>query len=468
MLTRRDIVLTSLFGAGLWGLRAAATGLPAALLLDPRRVLADPPAQNPLAQYIIFQTSGLGDPINANCPGTYDDINGSVMTAGIAHSADPLMAPAPLMVGSQSYQAALPWASPWQSVPNVVTQALWQTALARTTFWHIATETPIHPKEPDVLKLLDQTQANEMLVSLLAKSLAPQLGTIQPQPIALGAASPSEALVYGGQTQPLIPPTALKATLTNPAGPLTNLQSLRDQTMNSLYDLYKNQATPGQKAYVDALVTSQQQARNISQNLLSLLDSIKDNSVASQISAALALIQMKVTPCLTIHIPFGGDNHRDPNLAAETQQTASVDANGNPAATLSGAPAIAALVAAIDAAGLTDQVTIMSLNVFGRTLATATGAGTGRQHNQNHHVAVTIGRGFKGGVVGGVAPGPGGEYSAVNIDSKSGLGSASGDVTPETSLASWGQTMMAAVGIDAATIAQAIPTGTTITGALAT
>jgi hypothetical protein len=468
MLTRRDILLTSLFGAGLWGLRAAATGLPAALLLDPRRVLADPPLQNPLAQYIVFQTSGLGDPINANCPGTYDDINGSAMTAGIAHSADALMAPTPLTVGSQSYRAALPWASPWQCVPNVITQALWQSTLARTTFWHIATETPIHPKEPDVLKLMDQTQANEMLPSLLSKSLAPQLGTIQPQPIALGAASPSEALVYGGQTQPLIPPTALKATLTNPAGPLTNLQSLRDQTMNSLYDLYSNEATPGQKAYIDALVTSQQQARNISQNLLSLLDSIKDNSVASQISAALALIQMKVTPCLTIHVPFGGDNHRDPNLVTETQQTASVDANGNPAATLSGAPGIAALAAAIDAAGLTDQVTIMSLNVFGRTLATSTGAGTGRQHNQNHHVAVTIGKGFKGGVVGGVAPGAGGEYTAVNIDSKSGLGSASGDVTPGASLASWGQTMMAAVGIDAATIAQAIPSGTTITGALAT
>jgi hypothetical protein len=470
MPTRREILVTTLFGAGCVGLRALATGLPAALLLDPRKALADPPATNPLAQFIVFQTSGNGDPINANCPGTYDDINGSAMTAGIAHSSDPSMIVTPLSLGSQTYGAALPWAQPWLGVPGVITPALWQTALNRTTFWHIATGTPIHPKEPDVLKLLDQTTANEMLVSLLAKTLAPQLGTIQAQPIALGATSPSEALTFGGQTQPLIPPTALKATLTNPAGPLTSLQSLRDDTMNSLYTLYKSEATPSQRAYIDALVTSQQQARNISQNLLSLLDSIKDNTVGSQILAVMALIQMKVTPVLTIHIPFGGDNHRDPGLATETQQTAGVGANGiyNAAAGLTGVPGIAALMAALDSAGLQDQVTFMSLNVFGRTLATSTGAGTGRQHNQNHHVAIAIGKGFKGGVVGGVAPGAGGEYEAVSIDSKSALGSASGDVPATASLASWGKTMMAAVGIEAATISQAVPNGSTISGALAT
>ena len=469
MFTRRGFVMTTLFGAGCVGLRALATGLPAALLLNPRKALANPAAANPLAQFVIFQTSGNGDPINANCPGTYDDINGSAMTAGIAHSADPLMVATPLMLGTQTYSAALPWAQPWQAVPNVIASALWQSVLNRTTFWHIATETPIHPKEPDVLKLMDQTQSDEMLVSLIAKTLAPQLGTIQPQPIALGAASPSEALTYGGQTQPLIPPTALKATLTNPTGPLTSLQALRDDTMNQLYALYKNEATPTQQSYIDALVTSQQQARNISQSLLSLLDSIKDNTVGSQISAALALIQMKVAPVLTIHVPFGGDNHRDPNLATETQQTAGVTANGtyNAAAGLTGVPGIAALMSALNAANLQDQVTFMSLNVFGRTLAVSTGAGTGRQHNPDHHVAIAIGKGFYPGVIGGVAPGAGEEYEAVAIDSKSGQGSASGDVTPAASLASWGQTMMAAVGIDTTTITQAIPSGLMISGALA-
>jgi hypothetical protein len=469
MLSRRQALLTTLFGAGCVGLRSLATGLPASILLAPRRALAAPPATNPLAQFVIFQTSGNGDPINANCPGTYDDTNGSAMTAGIAHSADPTMAKTPLQMGGATFNAALPWAQPWQSVPNVITPTLWQSVLDRTTFWHIATETPIHPKEQNVLKLMDQTQSDEMLLSLLAKQLATPLGTIQSQPIALGAASPSEALTYGGQTQPLIPPTALKATLAGAAGPLGSLQALRDQTMDALYDVYKNGATPAQQAYIDSLVTSQTQARAISQNLLGMLDSITDNSVASQITAALALIQMKVTPVLTIHVPFGGDNHSDPSLAGEAQQTASLTANGAANTQLNGVPGIAALMAAVYAADLQDQVTFMSLNVFGRTLATSTGASTGRQHNPNHHVAITIGHAFKGGVVGGVAPfsGSGGDYGAVAIDSKSGVGSQSGDVSPSASLASWGKTMLAAVGIDSGTIAEEVPSGTVISGALA-
>ena len=91
--------------------------------------------------------------------------------------------------------------------------------------------------------------------------------------------------------------------------------------MNQLYDLYKNAANPAQQAYIDSLVTSQQQVRNIRQDLLAQLGSIKDNTANSQVLAAVTLIQMKVAPVFAIHIPFGGDNHRDIALAAETTQT---------------------------------------------------------------------------------------------------------------------------------------------------
>ena len=90
MITRRQGLKSTLFGAGLVGLRALATGLPPSFLLNPRRALADgaPPTcgANAKAQYIIFNTSGNGDPINASVPGTYEDPN-------IVHSADPTMAP---------------------------------------------------------------------------------------------------------------------------------------------------------------------------------------------------------------------------------------------------------------------------------------------------------------------------------------------------------------------------------------
>lgn len=433
MISRREAIFSTLFGTGYVGLRALATGLPASLLLNPRKALADGSmctAQDK-AQYIIFNTSGSGDPINANVPGTYDDPK-------ITHSADPTMAPAQLTLQGQPYTAAAPWAS------------LPQNVLDRTVFWHLMTNTPVHPKEPQVLQLMGTTQAAEMLPSLLSKQLAPCLGTIQPQPISVGALTPSEALTYGGAALPVVPALALKATLTNPAGPLTTLQPLRDQTLNQIYELYKTSANPAQQQYIDSLVTSQAQVRNISQSLLSSLASIKDNSAASQVLAAIALIQMNVSPVISIHIPFGGDNHRDIALATEAAQT------------VSGVASIASLTSQLASAGLQDKVTFMSLNVFGRTLGPSNT--DGRQHNSNHQVSVTIGKPFHGGVIGAIAP-VGTDYGALAIDSTSGAGNSSGDVQPVDSLAAFGQTMLAAIGGDPSGITSA--TGKVITAALA-
>jgi hypothetical protein len=344
------------------------------------------------------------------------------------------------MLGGVATTAALPWSTLSQSV------------LDRTSFWHVMTNTPVHPKEPDVLRLMGTTTAGEMLPSLLAKQLAPCLGSIQAQPITLGASSPSEGLSFSGQALPIIPPLALKATLTSPSGGLANLQALRDQTLGQLDELYRGGANPAQKAYLDALIQSQAEVRNIRQDLLSSLSSIKDNSVASQITAAVALIQMNVTPVIAIHIPFGGDNHTDAALAKEAAQT------------VSGVAAIGSLMAQLAAAGLADQVTFLSLNVFGRTLGPSNT--DGRQHNQNHQVSIAIGKPFKGGVIGGVGP-LAGDYGALAIDAATGAGRAGGDVSPAESLASFGKTALAAIGADTAAIEAAINVGKVIPAALA-
>src|SRR5499427_7730592 len=114
MITRREAILSTLFGSGYVGLRALATGLPASFLLNPRKALAaaaTPPAcTTPAkAQFIIFATSGGGDPINSSVPGTYEDAN-------IVHSTDPSMAPTPLSIGGQTFTAAAPWAGLPQAV----------------------------------------------------------------------------------------------------------------------------------------------------------------------------------------------------------------------------------------------------------------------------------------------------------------------------------------------------------------
>jgi len=435
-ISRRKLLLSTLFGAGAVGLRALATGLPASFLLSPRKALADLPtmcANRDKAQYIIFSTSGSGDPINANVPGTYADRN-------ISHSLDPMMAATALTIAGRSYTAAMPWST------------LPQNVLDRTCFWHIMTNTPVHPKEPDVLKLMGATQPTEMFPSLLSKYLAPCLGTIQAQPVSVGAASPSEGLSFAGAALPIIPPPALKATLTSPAGPLTNLQPLRDQTLNQLYDLYKNGASPAQKAYIDSLVQSQAQVRGISQSLLNSLSAIKDSSIEAQITAALALIQMNVTPVVAINIPFGRDNHSDAALKNETAQH------------ISGVAAIGTLMAGLAAAGLQDRVTFVTLNVFGRTLGST--YTDGRNHNGNHQVSISIGKTLKGGVIGGVAP-KANDYGATNIDSRTGNGSASGDIAAVDTLSSFAKTVMTSVGIDGNAISSAIHGGTVITPALA-
>jgi hypothetical protein len=436
-MNRRNALLTTLFGTGMLGLRSLASGLPASLLLNPRKALADPLPSNcdvpEKAQFVIFATSGQGDPINANAPGCYDDPN-------ITHPADPSMAATELTLAGKTYQAAAPWAS------------LPQDVLDRSAFFHLMTNTPIHPKEPDVLKLMGNTYQGEMLPSILAKQLAPCLGTVQNEPICLGASTPSEALSFGGTALPIIPALALQSTLTTPAGPLADLQPLRDQTLNQLYDLYKNDATPAQRAYIDSLVASQTQVRNLNQSLLDALSSISDNGASSQVLAAVTLIQMKVTPVISIHIPFGGDNHRDVGLANEATQT--VAALG----------VIVDLMQKLAQAGLSDQVTLASLNVFGRTLGPSNT--DGRQHNENHQVSFAIGKPFRGGVIGGVAPVQA-DYGALPIDSQSGSGSAGGDIVPADSLASYGQTLLAAVGVPPATIQSQITGGTVIAAALA-
>ncbi len=435
--TRRQALLRTLFGTGAVGLRALATGLPAAFLANPRRALAANPTPacgtQAKAQYFIFNTLGSGDPINANVPGLYDDPK-------IVHSADATMAPTPLKLRGQTFTAAAPWAS------------LPQAVLDRTTFWHLMTNTPVHPKEPDVLRLMGATYGGEMLPSLLAKAMAPCLGTIQSQPLTLGATSPAEGLSFNGAALPIVPALALKATLTNPAGPLANLQALRDKTLGQLYDLYKTGATPAQRAYIDSLVSSQTEVRSINQSLLDALTSIKDNSADSQMLAAVTLIQMKVTPVISVHIPFGGDNHRDIGLQAESTQT------------VAGVATIASLMAQLATAGLSDAVTFASLNVFGRTLGP--GNTDGRQHNENHQVSITIGKPFLGGVIGGVGP-VGKDFGALAIDAKTGAGGAGGAIKPADSLGAFGRTLLSAVGVDKATADNAILGGTVVAAALA-
>src|SRR2546423_1646298 len=105
-LNRREAILGMLFGAGLVGLRSLATGIPAAILLDPRKAFAGAGGASPSGatkpQFLIFSTTSAGDPVNCNAPGTYDDPN-------IGHPSDPSMVGTPIQLGAVSAKAGQVW-----------------------------------------------------------------------------------------------------------------------------------------------------------------------------------------------------------------------------------------------------------------------------------------------------------------------------------------------------------------------
>ncbi len=431
--SRRKLLERTLFGAGLLGLRSLASGIPVSVLRDPRsapRELAregDTPAQSP--QYVILNSLGSGDPVNANVPGMYLDPN-------VSHPLDPAMAPAQLTQNGVTQTAALPWTQ------------LPQWVLDRTVFFHHGTYTVVHSDINKVLTLEAAVQHQEMLVSMLAANLAPALGTVQAEPLTL-----SPAITYQGRPQPILPATALASLLANPSGMLGQLQSLRDSDLDRLNALYKAEGNAAQRAFIDKYAQSQTQARALSDSLLANLTSIKNNSATSQLTAAVTLIQMKVAPVIAVSIPFGGDNHTDVMFASETAQT------------VSGVQAIAGLQAQLQTAGIQDNVSFMSLNVFGRTLTRT----DGRDHNQNHHCMVIIGKPFQGSVVGGIEPSGKNYMNAMSLDSVSGAGvpGGAGDVPFAQTLAAAGKTVAYGAGVDEATIEANITGGKVIGGALA-
>jgi hypothetical protein len=441
---RREALLGMLFGAGYVGLRSLATGIPAAVLMNPRRALAQVPTEGGAPatvtkpQFLIFSTTGSGDPVNCNAPGTYDDPN-------IGHPNDPSMAATPMSFGGQMVKGGLIWSM------------LPQQILSRTCFFHHGTYTVIHPDEGKVLRMMGAVAGGEMLPSMLSRELAPALGTVRQQPISLSG-SFSEAVYFQGAPQPLLTPTTLSSVLASPKNGLgaMDLVKLRDQGLDSLNALVKSSGNPAQKNFIDQYATSTTQLRTLQQGLLSSLSALKNDNQDSQIQAALILFQMKVTPAVVVHIDFGGDNHSDANLANEV------------AGHKSGTATLSKMMDALVSANLQDQVTFAMMNVFGRTMV-AKDVANGRQHNDGHHVTVMIGPRIKPSVIGGVAiPSGGKEYQATAIDSTTGKGSPSGDVGYRSTFGAMGMTLGAAVGLSDVTLQKNVLAGAVIRSALTT
>jgi hypothetical protein len=429
-LSRRDLLRAAAIGAGGFALRAAAGALPFGLSAAPSRAAADDCSAT-APQRIILITSSAGDPVNANVPGCY--------VSGIYHP--PALATGTITWASASSTAAKPWAD----LPAPV--------LARTCFFHHGTYTSAHGDHAKVLSLMGAIKRQEQLFSLLARAIAPCLGCTQPQPVVL---SPN-LITFQGAVQPVLQPAGLARILAAPTGTGTALRARRDADLGAIAALLKTSATTAQAQALDRYALSQQQARAVPADLVAGLASTADKTDQARLNTAAAvLLAMNVTPVIVMSYDFGGDNHSDAKLAAEA------------AATTASVASLADLHAKLTARGLQDKVTIVLQHVFGRTLNAANRGGNtdGRDHNPGHHCSVLIGKGFKGGVVGGVTP-AGNDFRAQAIASATGAADAAGDVPYEATLAAMGKTLGAAVGVDRAVLDGQIAAGKVVEGALA-
>ncbi len=432
MMNRRDALMASLAGAGAIGLRAMATGLPISFLLNPSIARSDNAcAAMNAAQFLILSMSASGDALNCNVPGTYD-LPASFAAGSVNHPFTPEMAATPLKLSGTTYNAAAPWAS------------LPQTVLDRTVFFHHRTQTANHGEMGKVLQLFAVLRRGQWMVSYFAKNLYQCFGTVQPQPVTIGG----ETVSYDGRYLPRLTPTGLKAILTGPSGLPKTLQGLRDNSLNKLNALFKENRvqTTAERAFLDQMALSQGQLRTLIEQVATDLQAINGDDATNQITAATLLIKMNVTPAVTIHLPFSGDNHVDVGWKNESAQTVSSVANLN------------LLMQKLKTYNLQDKVTFASLNVFGRDLAGVEGRG----HNAVHSVSVMIGKALKGGVIGGLVPGG----KSADLDSVTGAVSMGGDVLAADSLPALAKTLGVALGLTEAQVGDQITAGKVVKAAL--
>jgi hypothetical protein len=432
---RRKLLMSGLFGAGYVGMRAMATGLPAWFLLNPLTASAQEMAcaisNIGRAQFLIVSASSAGCPINCNIPGTYEN-------SQIIHPTQAEFAATQFTLGSNTVTAAQIWSTLSESVR------------ARTNFFHHITSATVHGDHPKSLKLLGSTANNEMLPSIYAKHLAPCLGTVLTEPVAVGVQGNSlEQLSFSGRPLSSISPLQLKELLTgDKTSPLVGLRSLRDNTLDQLNSLFKENGTKEQIAFLDAMAGSQDQVRKLAESLASTLAAITNDGVSGQALAAAALVAAKVTPVVTLRIPFGMDNHEDAGLYDEWFQ--GKDHGGNK----TGVPGIQTVIDALSSLGLQDKATFATMNVFGRDLSgtTKVTSRAGRDHFGNHAVMLMIGKNIAAGVTGGVSLIANNVYGASPISSSNGAASPGGDITRADTHIAAAKTLGAGLGIDIASL----------------
>lgn len=227
------MLLGLLFGPNLVGLRALTTGLPVSLLLaaeaghaagaSSAAAASVAASSGRTAQFTLFSTSSMGDPINCNAPGSYDD-------PSMQHCAVDDMAGVAVKLGDTTAVAA----KVWSTLPP--------TMLSQSSFFHHGTYTVVHPDQSKVLHVQGATRSGEILLSIISKANAPALGTIRRAPVNFNHIG-NGAITCDGVLQPSLTPMTLASLIAVPGNQLESawLLGLRDRTIDRLNAWAKTQ-----------------------------------------------------------------------------------------------------------------------------------------------------------------------------------------------------------------------------------
>ena len=424
--TRRALLKAASANGSMLAFRSLATGIPASALLTglpTDEALAMDPVE---PQFLLMSINKLADPINNNCPGTYD-----TGLQGIHHNQQDKMAPEQLSLNGLNYRAAKPWADLQRAVP-------W--AMNRMSFIHHDTRTNIHSQYSGVMKLMGssrgpngESNSPEFLPSILSTALGRYQGSIQAPPLYMGGPE----VGFDGQALGRLRPNALKRLFPTLSNKDRLIREIRDADLSRFNNMLKDGGSRKQKAWLEDHVRSLEELRQLDEEVVKGFSNVNSASTADSIEAAMIAFKLNISSVVTINIPFGLDNHRDDALVQEANQTAS------------GCKILENMFKRFKAEGLEDKITFVSMGVFGRTLRKLRN-GDGRDHNLNHHVTLLSGKNVKGGVIGGLRS-VGGDFGALPINSNTGAGTNRGDIPLNEFLESAAKTI-AAAGLPAADV----------------
>ena len=458
-LNKRDFLKRALLGSGALGLRSLVTGLPPAFLLYRRMANAQSTGQ---PTYLILSNSSAGHPINANVPGTYpenpDNANDPITRIDHARTADlgngvigtvngtdftaaSFETPVEFTLGTTTVKAAGPWSALPQAMRN------------RMLFMHHRTYANAHPEFNNVMRFHGAVKGptgtgSEMLSSFIAQETGPILQTLTNQPVNVGGGM----VTFEGRPLGRLDPRELQSLFGGGTHPTqvpdpSQIVRLRDAMIDDIYRSVQASGSHAQRAFLDRYANGRSQAAQLGDALGPLLSDINGNGPVDEVRAAVALLQLNVTPVVVLTTPYGGDNHNDSDLGGEAAQT------------IQSMQTLSLLWDRLGAAGLRDRVTFANLDVFGRRLVRNSRGG--RDHNRDHHAMMMMGPRIAPGVVGGLQP------IMRNGSIRSFSATAIGDIPVDQTLESAGKTLAKAVGVPDDRINTRILGGAIVPSALA-